>query len=284
MSAAARSGEPLLLERLADEAHLWLVSLRESIPETLERRWRGLLSPQEETADRRFRVESARRQHLAARALVRTTLSRYAEVDPRRWRFRSGPQGRPEIADPAGTPALRFNLSHTRGLVACLVTLGLDAGVDVERPGRRLRDPLALARHGFAPAERAALQRLSGGARRELFYDLWTLKEAYVKARGAGFLTLPASKLAYEITPNRAIHLTLEPELEDRAEAWQVALLAPTADHRLALAIRRGRRPDLPLAAWAVVPLASAARPLSPRILARSPAPAVTAGAGVVIE
>ncbi len=267
-SAAGRS----LLDRLGEEAHLWILRLRESIPPPLERRWRGLLSTAEEQAWRRFKVESARRQHLAARALARTTLSRYADVEPRRWEFSASPEGKPEIAGPAGAPPLRFNLSHTRGLVACVVTLGLDAGVDVERPARPLRDPMALARHGFAPAEREALARRRGRARRELFYDLWTLKEAYVKARGAGFLALPARKLASEISPGGVITLSLEPELEDRAEDWQLALMAPTRDHRLAVAMRRGRRPDLALVTHEVVPPAEARR-LRPEIVARTPAP-----------
>ncbi|MFQ5349148.1 MAG: 4'-phosphopantetheinyl transferase family protein [Thermoanaerobaculia bacterium] len=275
--AVASAADSPLLDRLGDEAHLWLLRLRESIPAAVERRWHELLSPEEEAVHRRFRVAVARRQHLAARALVRTTLSRYADVDPRRWAFSSGPEGKPKIAGPDGAPPLRFNLSHTRGLVACVVTLGLDAGVDVERPARRLRDPLELARHGFAPAEREMLGRLSGRARRDLFCDLWTLKEAYVKARGVGLLSLPARKLAYEIGPDGLIGLTLEPELGDRAEEWQLALLAPTDDHRLAVAIRRGRRPDLELVTREIAPQSTESRRVRPAVLGRSAAPRVAA-------
>ncbi len=274
----ASAAQPRPVELPDDEAHLWLLRLRESIPPPVEQRWRELLSPAEAAAERRFRVEAARRQHLAGRALARTTLSRYADVEPRSWEFRTGPQGKPEIAGPTGVPPLRFNLSHTRGLVACVVTLGLDAGVDVERPDRRLSDPLALARHGFAPAERAALERLAGRARGELFCDLWTLKEAYVKARGSGFLALPARKLAYEIAPGGRIHLSIEPEIGDRAEDWQVELLAPTAEHRLAVAIRRGQRPDLELVTYEVEPMESAAHLVHPEVLARTATPVTVTG------
>ena len=72
--------------------------------------------------------------------------------------------------------------------------------------------------------------------------------------------------------------MTLEPELEDRAEAWQVALLAPTSDHRLAVAIRRGDRSDLSLVTHEVESSASVRR-VHPTILARSPAAEATAGA-----
>jgi hypothetical protein len=71
--------------------------------------------------------------------------------------------------------------------------------------------------------------------------------------------------------------LTLEPELEDRAEAWQVALLAPTSDHRLAVAIRRGDRSDLRLVTHEVESSSSVQR-VHPEILAHSPAPEATAG------
>jgi 4'-phosphopantetheinyl transferase len=270
---------PELLECLADEAHLWLVPLRDSIPPRLEQQWRRFLTPEEEVANRRFLVEDARRQHLAARALVRTTLSRYVEVEPDQWRFRQGPQGRPEIDAPADLPPLRFNLSHTRGLVACLITLGLDSGVDVERQRREIRDPLALARHSFAPAEQRALELLSGRALRERFCDLWTLKEAYVKARGAGFLSLPASRFAYAITSGGTLTLTIEPELADRAEDWQSLLMAPTRQHRLAVAIRRRRRRDLSLVVRDVRPGREEARLVRPEILGRSAAAAGSGGA-----
>ena len=274
---------PAPRDRLAGEVHLWLLPLRESIPPELERRWRELLSPEELAAQDRFRVAGARRQHLAARALARTSLSRYAAVGPADWRFRTGPEGKPEIAGPRAAPPLAFNLSHTRGLVACVVTLGRDAGVDVEQSTRRLTDPLALARHGFAPAERRALERLTGRARRELFCDLWTLKEAYVKARGGGFLALPARKVVFEIVPEGAargtIRLGFEPGLEDRAGDWQVALLAPTDKHRLAVAVRRGAGPDLPLVTHQVEPAGSPPRRTDPPVLATTPPPPAPAGA-----
>ena len=276
--AATGAGGPALLDRLADEVHIWLLRLRESIPAPVERRWRELLSPDEAAAQHRFRVEPARRQHLAARALARTTLSRYVPVAPESWRFAAGPEGRPEIAGPPGLPPLRFNLSHTRGLVACVVTLGRDSGVDVERPERRLADPLALARHGFAPAEREALARLTGGARRRRFCELWVLKEAYVKARGAGFLSLPASKVVFDLDTDGAIRLRLEPGLDDRAEDWQAALMAPTGEHRLAVAVRRGAGPELALVTHEVESPGGAARRVDPEILARTPAPRLPAG------
>ena len=57
------------------------------------------------------------------RALVRTTLSRYAEVDPAAWRFERNRYGRPHLLAGQCDRDLRFNLSHTRGLIASVPRL-----------------------------------------------------------------------------------------------------------------------------------------------------------------
>ena len=82
----------------------------------LEPSYRQLITPDENERMARFVFERDRRQFLITRALVRTMLSRYAEVAPRDWRFITNQYGRPEVLDrPAGVADLRFNLSHTTG-------------------------------------------------------------------------------------------------------------------------------------------------------------------------
>ena len=100
-----------------------------------------------------------RRAFLMTRALVRTTLSRYAPVAPADWRFITNAHGRPEILDrPAGVPDLRFNISHTDGLIACAVTIGREVGVDVEHIGRHLTHDVA-GRHLRAEGSDRPAQR-----------------------------------------------------------------------------------------------------------------------------
>ena len=82
---------------------------------------------------RRFRSERDRNSYRAAHALARFALSSCeTSVPPDAWVFEETAQGRPEISAGHGVPALRFNISHTRSVVACIVTRGLDCGVDVE--------------------------------------------------------------------------------------------------------------------------------------------------------
>src|SRR5215218_6477573 len=106
--------------------------------------YRSLLSDEEHARMARFVFDRDRRAFLLTRALVRTTLSRYAPVRPADWKFIANVHGRPEILDrPSGVPDLRFNILHTDGLIACAVTIGREVGVDVEHITRHLTHDVA---------------------------------------------------------------------------------------------------------------------------------------------
>ena len=111
------------LEPLRDAVHVWLLPSDRPLSPKLIVEYRDLLSRDEADHYSRFRASRPRRQFLLGRALARTTLSRYAKITPEKWIFRANSHGRPEIAGPAGFGDLRFNLSHTGGLVACLSDL-----------------------------------------------------------------------------------------------------------------------------------------------------------------
>jgi 4'-phosphopantetheinyl transferase len=147
-------------------------------------RLRALLTDEELIQQRAFRAESARRLHLLARGMQRTILSRlFPAVAPRDWRFERGPAGRPSIA-PGHAVDLDFNIAHTRGLVAIAAARGMRVGIDVESFERRRS--LQIARRYFSEREIAGLEALPPEAQPRRFIELWTLKEAYLKAVGSG--------------------------------------------------------------------------------------------------
>src|SRR5258706_660501 len=96
------------------------------------------LSDEERERHRRFHFERDRHSYLAAHALTRSVLGELVACAPEQLRFAAGPHGRPELCEPEPEPRLRFNLSHTHGMVACGVALEHDIGVDVEYVERRL--------------------------------------------------------------------------------------------------------------------------------------------------
>ena len=231
--------------------HVDLVATDDSDALAKREQYLRLLSPDEHERMARFVFERDRVRFLLTRALVRTTLSRYAPVAPADWHFIANAHGRPEILDrPAGVPDLRFNLSHTDGLIACAVTIGREVGIDVEHVGRRLTQDVA-ARF-FAPAEVAHLQSLPADQQERVFFDYWTMKEAYIKARGFG-LALPLGDFAFHFAPDQPPTITIEPSLQDDPATWQFQQDWPTPIHRLGLAIRR-TGDDLPVRTRQVVP------------------------------
>jgi 4'-phosphopantetheinyl transferase len=211
----------------------------------------ALLAPEEHERMARLVFERDRRRFLLTRALVRTMLSRYAVVPPAAWAFIANVHGRPEILDrPRGVPDLRFNLSHTEGLIACAMTIGREVGVDVEHVQRRLTQDVA--GRFFAPSEVNNLKALPDDEQARAFFDYWTLKEAYIKARGFG-LALPLGDFAFTLAPPAPPQIAFEPALEDDPATWQFVQDWPTPVHRLALAVRR-EGADLPVRIRKVVP------------------------------
>lgn len=213
-------------------------------PLTAEQRsaYLALLAPAEAERHARYRFDQHRQEYLLTRALVRATLSRYAAVEPSEWTFEPGPHGRPGLCAVHGLPWLRFNLSNTAGLVALIVARDVEVGIDVEDVARR-GETVDIADRFFAEDEIRELRALPAELQRDRFFDYWTLKEAYIKARGMG-LSLPLGKFAFQL-PRRPIRIAIAPELNDDARRWQFEQYSPTPRHRAAVAIQRPA-PDAP--------------------------------------
>lgn len=214
-------------------ADLGAVALRLAKPEALDasglERFERLLSEDERRRWRGFRSRDAAAQFLVGRGLLRSALSDCTDITPERWRFEAGAYGKPRIASPAIPRDLRFNLSHTRSLVALAVCESFEVGVDVEEI--RPLDVAELAPLALAPEERSAFEKLAPDERLERFYTLWTLKEAYAKARGFG-LSLPFPEIAFEPCDG-GWRLARAPQ---DAASWTFLTMRPTDRHRLAIA------------------------------------------------
>jgi 4'-phosphopantetheinyl transferase len=232
--------ERAALER--GEVHVWTARIPVVADAAAVCSWEALESADERARRLRLGAGQDRVQRLVGVALVRTTLSRYAAAAPADWVFERSPRGRPELAPGPQGAGLRFNLSHAEGLAACAVALGRDVGVDVEHSARR-GDVLAIAERYFATGEADALRALPEPSRRRRFFEHWTLRECYVKARGVG-MALPFRGFAFTLDDGPP-RILFHQDLGDDAGQWQFALFAPTPVHVLAVGVRRGRGADL---------------------------------------
>jgi 4'-phosphopantetheinyl transferase len=127
--------------------------------------------------------------------------------------FDKGIHGRPYVIAPHDATSLCFNLSHARGLVGVAVSTA-PIGLDIEYIDRGI-DPVEIFEDILTAAEIQPLLALDPAQMRRRFFRLWTLKEAYLKAIGAGFSVEPRS-FSFELTED---HLTFHPPAHD-ATAW----------------------------------------------------------------
>ncbi len=220
--------------------------------EKLLRAYDELLAEDERKKRDRFRFEKDQHSCLVTRALVRTVLSKYTDVTPDAWRFVTNEYGRPEIDEPEDARWLKFNLSHTNGLIALIVARDREVGVDVEDRERRGR-LLNVADRYFSPSEVEALRALPENQQLDRFFLYWTLKESYIKGRGMG-LAIPLSQFSFAIASD--ISIAFDAKLDDDPDRWQFTAMSFGRRHALAASMRRGAREDVRFLVHETVPLA----------------------------
>ena len=165
--------------------HLWLARLPGLLPSAQVRQWLSLLSDDERQRWQRYRQQGDRQSFLLGKVLTRSVLAECLAQAPADLEFTRDNHGKPRLLQQATCRPLQFNLSHTEGMAVLAVTDGVEPGVDVESLSRRV-EAMALAQRYFAAEEVATLAALQGAALQERFIALWTLKEAWLKARGTG--------------------------------------------------------------------------------------------------
>ena len=223
-----------------NEVHLWFTKPQDCHNADLLERYKSLLTKEETEKQQRYVFEKDRHDALVTRAFIRDLLSYYIEIPPTDWLFSKAEKGKPEIIDPK--IPLRFNISHTKNLIICAVTLSKDIGCDVEHAERRT-DVLAIADRFFSKLESAELFSLPESDQRQRFFDYWTLKESYIKAWGEG-LAIPLSDFSFHIGSskkpyqNNNIKLSFSENRDDNPDLWQSWLFYPGTEHRIALSIK----------------------------------------------
>jgi len=236
-----------------NEIHLY-ISYPERITEAaLLRDYESLLTGEERSQMSRFYYVRHRHQYLVTRALVRTSLSACHEVAPAEWRFGTNGYGKPAISHPVIDSPANFNLSHTRGLIICGIVRHRDIGVDVEDLHRNTKTAFKRLSSYFSEDEIADLARLPPEQQNERFFDYWTLKEAYIKARGMG-LAIPLDKFGFQFKADSLDGFTLHPDLDDDAAAWQFWRIPVDGCYRIAVAVNSGNE-NYTLRAFNSVPL-----------------------------
>ncbi|MBS0583284.1 MAG: 4'-phosphopantetheinyl transferase superfamily protein [Proteobacteria bacterium] len=175
---------------------------------------------------------------------LRQTLAAYLGVDADDLRIERNAAGKPYLAD----AALEFNISHSDDALLIGLSRGQELGVDIEGGGR-VRPYLEIARRYFTVDEAAALARLPGDRLARSFIELWSAKEAVLKAIGRG-IAFGLDRVGFELDgegrTRRLLHLAAE---AGTPAQWRLVRLSPQAGITGALA---WRGPEMRLRAFAV--------------------------------
>lgn len=191
----------------------------------------ALLSAEERERARRLVKLLDRRRWIASRGRMRQILGRVIGVAPAAIIFGTEEHGRPIFAHQANNlPS--FNLSHAEGMAALAVSSEARIGADIEWIRRLTEDEMAWP---LSFAERASLARLEEPERTTAFFRYWTLKEAFIKAVGAG-VSLPLED--FDISPPgvgtpKLLRLVNAPQELNR---WRFAEHAPASGYLAAVA------------------------------------------------
>jgi 4'-phosphopantetheinyl transferase len=200
--------------------------------------WVSFLSKDEQDRAKRFKYARDAYRYTASRALLRFVLASYLRLAARDLEFEYSTNGKPFLPDGG---QLRFNLSHSHDAALIGVTLGREIGIDVER----IRDDLEveqIARQFFSKAEQLAITTLPVIQRQRAFFDCWTRKEAFVKARGDG-LSLPLDHFDVSVRPHEPARLLATRPDANEAAAWEVAAVAVEHGYAAAVVTQTGSVP-----------------------------------------
>ena len=223
--------------------HVWRVRL--DVDDAAHERLLRLLAPAELERARRFRFQDLSRRFINARGALRTVLGGYLAQPPGSLRIEVEPGGRPFLPGLPDGRSLRFSVSHACDLALLAFTWDRAVGVDVE-DRQRPADFEVIAGRFFAPGERTALEAVSGADRREAFFNAWTRKEAYLKARGTG-LTRSLQDFEVSLLPGEPARLVRDERDPQAPGRWSLQALDPGPGYAAALAVE-GQ--DWELATW----------------------------------
>ena len=240
---------PENLAAAAGEVHVWRARLDQDEATLL--RLARLLSADERARARKFYFRRDRDHFVAARGALRTILGRYAATPPELLCFSYNEYGKPALS---GGGPLRFNASHSNGVALYAVTAGREVGVDLEFVRADFAG-VEIAESFFSRREVSALRALPPGALTDAFFDCWTRKEAYIKARGEG-LSHPLERFTVSLAPGEPAALLCTDDDPREAARWSLVRLPPGEGFRAALAVEGGM-PTVRRWRWSAPPSAN---------------------------
>jgi len=195
------------------EIHVWRAGVSHS--STHVSKLTNILAADEFDRAKRYRFETDRHRFIIGRGLLRHLLSHYLKISPRDLKFDYGPFGKPSL----DVGLLDFNVAHSKDMILLAFSARCKVGIDIESMDAEV-EVLKLAPEFCSPTELENLSILPNAERQQAFFQLWTRKEAFLKATGEGLSRSPVDLniasdgrwqiLDLDVAPNYAASLVYE--------------------------------------------------------------------------
>ena len=193
------------------------------------------LSAEEIARANRFKFPLHRRRFIVARGILRQLLGDYLQLNPNQVEFGYGDRGKPFLSSSLGNISLQFNVSHSQEYALLGFSLNHPIGVDIEYL-RQMPDALKIAQRFFSRREFSLLRNAAPEQQNQLFFLLWTAKEAYLKAIGIGLSgMLDNVEITFDTT-----QIPCHPSIEQNRVAltdWSLYSCTPATDYIAAIAV-----------------------------------------------
>lgn len=217
----------------ARDVHVWAAPLL-MLPEQTAA-YESSLSPDELTRAGRFLFERDRRRFIIGRGILRAMLGSYLQRHPAQIQFTYTQRGKPCLSGLSSNEELHFNLAHSEELAIFAVSRIRGIGIDVEKL-RPMSDVEGIAERFFSEHESRQLQSLPAPEKQAGFFNLWTRKEAWLKATGEGIGEM-LNQVEVSLRPGEPARLVSIFNDAHAATTWSLRELIPATGYTGALAV-----------------------------------------------
>lgn len=226
---------PLLTQPLTgSDLHIWSAALSGSADD-LEH-FHSLLAVDEKARAERFYFERDRDRYIVGRGILRTLLASYLNMEASKIPIAYGPHRKPVLQLSQTDKTLHFNLAHSNEWAAYVFGWDRPVGIDLEHI-RPLPDVDDLVQRFFSPRESTLIRSLSGGQKWDSFFQIWTCKEAILKAYGSG-LTTPLDQFEIFVGAEGAVTTTSLTEDSAQLANWKIQIFELIPGYKSAISVK----------------------------------------------
>lgn len=210
------------------QVDIWFCATQDRRLDSHFKNYETLISDEEREQYQQMASSDHGRDYLISRALLRTVLARYCDTAADELALSANEFGKPQLD--TKSDELQFNTAHSPGLTLCAVSraeVGIDAEYHSDAGGM-----LDAADDYLSARELQALRSHPADGQLSLFFRYWTLKEAYLKARGEG-LSTPLHDFSIILDEGEFAEFD-GPD----SEQWDFRVLAQNEQYTVSLALR----------------------------------------------